>query len=570
MTHRNRLRTRITTLVAAGAAALMLAGCSTGGSGAHQAAAVSNAEAVSNLAQPPAHDDPNAVEGGTLKLSTSQDPLCLDGAQVSSAALQLLGRLYYDNLDALDANGKPTPWLAQSWDITNGGTTYTFHLRKGVTFSDGTVFDASAVVANFDHWRDPATKSPLAAAYIAPIKDTKIEDPYTLRVDLSYPYSAFLNVLAQGWLGFISPKQIATQTDAQICQAPIGTGPFIVDKYTQGQSLTLSKRKDYDWSASYLNHKGAAYLDNIDISFITEATVRYTSLVSGEYDATDNVPPQNAADLAGNPDITYHNISRQGNPERIIFNTSRAPFNNLDVRKAVAEGIDIDGIVKAVGFGQYTVEHGFLSPTTADYDPAAAKDWKHSVADADKLLDAAGWTGKDAQGYRTNAKGQRLTAVYPVAQSSSTSQLPVLIQQQFKTLGIDLVLKQETTSQQSTAYETGDYDVVTGVWHTNTPDALYICYDSGEITTPARIGQNDSRLRDPQLDSILLKARQTTDPAEQKKLYDEAQVRLEQTVPAIPLYDFYTPWAVRSDVHGVIADSSHGTQLFTLAWKSKS
>jgi len=565
MTLSTKNRLRILTVGGAVLATTMLAGCA---GGSHQPAAIRDAKAVSNLAQPLAKDDPKAVEGGTLKLSSSADPQCLDGAQVSTAALQLLGRLYNDNLDALDANGKPTPWLAQSWDISKDGTTYTFHLRKGVTFSDGAPFDADAVVANFDHWRAPATKSPLAAAYIAPIKDTKVLDANTLQVDLSYPYSAFLNVLAQGWLGFVSPKQLATQTNEQICQAPIGTGPFVVDKYTPGEGLTLHKRADYDWSASYLNHKGAAYLDKIDISFISEATVRYTSLVSGEYDATDNVPPQNAAELGGNSDITYHNISRQGNPQRIIFNTSRAPFNDVKVRQAVAEGIDIDGIVKAVGYGQYAVEHGFLSPTTADYDADAAKSWKHDVADAGKLLDAAGWTGKDAEGYRTDAQGKRLTASLPVTQSTTPSPLNDIIVSQFKKLGIDVQIKQVTQAQSSTIRAAGDYDITTGVWHTNTPDALYIAYDSGEITTSKRIGQNASRLTDSTLDSILLQARQTNDAAAQKKLYAQAQERLKEIVPAIPLYDFYTPWAVRSDLHGVLADSSHGTQLFTVAWKS--
>jgi peptide/nickel transport system substrate-binding protein len=509
------------------------------------------------------------VSGGTLKLSSSQDPLCLDGGQVSTAAMQLLGRMVYDNLDALDANGKPTPWLARSWDITNGGTTYTFHLRSGVTFSDGTPFDAAAVVANFDHWSDPATKSPLAAAYIAPIKDTKVLGADTLQVDLHYPYSAFLNVLAQGWLGFVSPKQLADQSNAQICQAPIGTGPFVVDKYTPGEGLTLSKRKDYDWSASYLHHSGAAYLDAIDISFITEPTVRLSSLQSGEYDATDNIAPQTAASVKNDPSISYHNIARQGNPQRIILNTSRAPFNDLRVRQALAAGINVDGIAKSLGFGEYTSEHAFLSPTTADYDPSTQSGWTYDPKKAAKLLDAAGWSTKDAQGYRTK-DGKRLTAYFPVAPSPTPTPINDLIQAEAKKLGVAVVIQQVTTAEAATARQTGDYDIQTGVWHTNTPDALYICYDSGEITTPQRIGQNTSRLSDPQLDVVLLKARQTTDAATQKKLYAEAQQRLEKLAPAIPLYDFYTPWAVRTTVHDVLADSSHGTPLFTIAWKGDS
>ena len=546
---------------------LTLAGCASD-TATTSDGALTDATAIADLARPPAQDDPAAMPGGTLKLSSSQDPLCLDGGQVSTAALQLVGRMIYDNLDALDADGKPTPSLATSWDIADGGKTYTFHLRRGVTFSDGTRFDAQAVVTNFDHWRDPATKSPLAAAYIAPIASTTVVDASTLRVRLQYPYSAFLNVLAQGWLGFISPKQLASQSNAQICQAPVGTGPFVVDRYTQAEGLTLSKREDYDWSASYLNHKGPAYLDRIEISYVTEPTVRYSSLASGEYDATDNIAPQNAAAIQANPNIDYHNISRQGNPQRIILNTSRAPFDDQRVRQAFALGIDVDGIVKTIGFGQYDAEHSFLSPTTAGYDPGAQKRWKHDPKGAAKLLDAAGWSGRDKAGYRTNANGERLTADFPVGQSTTPTPINDMIQAEAKKLGIEVVTQQVTAAQAQTERNNGDYDIQTGVWHTNTPDALYICYDSAEITTATRIGQNVSRLADPELDSVLLKARQTTDAAEQKKLYAQAERLLEDLVPAIPLYDFYTPWAVDTDVRNVLADSSHGVPLFTIAWKS--
>jgi peptide/nickel transport system substrate-binding protein len=548
---------------------IVLSGCGLSHSGKTAAdGPLTNAKAIANLAQPPATPDPDAKSGGTLKLTSSQDPLCLDGGQVSTAAMQLLGRMIYDNLDALNAQGNPTPWLAQSWTISDNNTTYTFQLRKGVTFSDGTPFNAAAVVANFNHWRNPATKSPLAGDYIQPIKDTKIESPYTLRVDLKYPYSPFLNVLAQGWLGFVSPKQLATQTDAQICQDPIGTGPFVVDKYTQGEGLTLSKRKDYDWAPAYLNHAGPAYLNGIDISFVTEASVRYTSLVSGEYDATDNIGPQYASAVESNPDITYHNISRQGNPERIILNTSRAPFNNLQVRRALGEGINVDGIVKTVGYGQYQPEHSYLSPTTADYDPTAQSQYKYDPAAANKLLDEAGWSKRNAAGYRVNSRGQQFTAYFPVGQTSTQSALDGLIQSQFKALGIDLVLEQTTTAQEESDLVTGNYDVTSGVWHTNTPDALYVCYDGTQISTTNFIGQNDSRLNNPQLNAILQQARETTSAAQQKTLYAQAEELLQKLVPAIPLYDFYTPWAVRSNVHDVLADSSHGTPLFTIAWMS--
>ena len=548
---------------------LVLTACQSGGSGSTtdtQSPTTSAAQQNVDLAVPPEADDPNAKPGGTLKLSMSQDPLCLDGDQVSSAAIQLLGRLYYDNLTALDAKGNPTPWLAKSWDVSNKGKRYTFHLRDGVTFSDGTPFNAEAVVANFDHMRAPETKSPLSAAYIAPISKTKVIDDLTLQVDLQYAYSPLLYVLAQGWLGMLSPKQISGDF-ASLCSAPIGTGPYTVESYTQGKGVNLVRRKDYDWSADYLNHKGAAYIDRIEISFVTEPSVRYNSVTSGEFDATDNIAPQNAAAVKGDSSITYHNISRIGNPQRLIFNTERAPFNDIAVRKAFAQAIDVDGIAQAVGFGEYEARHAYLSPTTKYYDKSAQDSWVTDLDAANKSLDKAGWSTKDADGYRTK-NGKRLVAVLPVAESATPTPLNELIQAEAKKIGIEVQIKQLPQAEATTRRQQGDYDLATGVWHTNTPDALYICYASGEITTTERIGQNTSRLRDAKLDSLLLQARQTeaSDTKKLTSLYKQAQARLKELVPAVPLYDFYTPWAFRTNVHGVLADSSHGTPLLTLAW----
>jgi len=567
--HRRTRSRRVAIALAVLTTATALTACSGGAdrTAAKAPAALTDQAAVANLAKAPARDDPNAVEGGTLKLSMSQDPVCLDGGQVSTAALQVLGRLYYDNLTTLDADGTPQPWLARSWDLSGDGKTYTFHLRKGVTFSDGTAFDAKAVVANFDHWRAPATKSPLAGAYIAPIKSTKVLDANTLQVKLSYPYSAFLNVLAQGWLGLTSPRQLATASNQEICEAPVGTGPFVVDKYTPGESLTLHRRKDYDWSASYLNHKGPAYLDAVDINFVSEASVRYSSLTSGEFDATDAVSPQNAVAVASNPNFVYRNIARQGNPSRLTLNTSRAPFNDVRVRRALSEGIDLDGIVKTLSYGQFGPQHAYLAPTTPYADKGANGRFVHDPQNAAKLLDEAGYSKKDAEGYRVGKDGKRLTAYLPVAQSTSPSPFNDLFQAEAKKLGLDVKIQQVTAAESASRRATGDYDLTTGVWHTNTPDGLYVLYSSNEITSKERIGQNSARLTDKELDTLLLKARQTTDPAQLKKLYKDAELRLEQLVPAIPLYDNYTSWAVNKDVHGVPADSSHGVPLFTLAWK---
>ncbi len=136
-------------------------------------AAATNAE---NTARPgqELNDAGKAKNGGVLHIAMSADPLCLDPHQISSDVEQLIGNIQFDNLTFLGKNGLPQPWLATSWTISNGGETYVFQLKKGVTFADGSVFNAAAVVANFNQMLAPATRSALAGPYIEPIEKTKI------------------------------------------------------------------------------------------------------------------------------------------------------------------------------------------------------------------------------------------------------------------------------------------------------------------------------------------------------------------------------------------------------------
>lgn len=215
-------------------------------------------------------------KGGTIRISAAADTGTLDLHAISHTNAQWLGRLIYDNLVYLDAEGKPTPWLASSWTISPDGKTYTFHLRNDVTFSDGAPFDAEAVRLNLEHMRDPKTKSPLAAAYIAPYASGRSIDRYTFEATLSQPYAPFLNVLAQSWLAMMSPKAIRERPET-LASNPVGSGPFIVERYVRQQGISLKRRKDYGWAPPFIGHRGAAYADRIEVSFVPEPLIRYAA-----------------------------------------------------------------------------------------------------------------------------------------------------------------------------------------------------------------------------------------------------------------------------------------------------
>jgi len=522
------------------------------------------------LSHPPTdyRESQEGISGGTLKVSVASDAGSLDLHAISAANAQWIGRILYDNLVYLDEAGAPTPWLARSWTISPDGKTYTFELRDDVTFSDGAKFNAEAVAVNLDHMRDPATKSPLAAAYIAPYATGRVVSEYVFEATLREPYSPFLSVLAQSWLAMESPKAIRERPKT-LGEAPVGSGPFVLESYAKQQRMVLVRRPDYHWSPPLIGHQGPAYLDRIEIEFVSDSAIRYYSLASGEYDFSIDVPPQSAAAVRADPNLVLENRVRMGCPSRVVaFNTTQYPFDDVRLRKAAAHAIDREGIVNIAGFDEYRPIANFLAENTPYFDPSFQDGLGYDPGEANRLFDEAGWTGRDAQGYRTR-EGRRLTADLVVSQTpgASSSPLATEIQADLKKVGFDLRLVQVPAAMMTQRRAAGNYQVITaGVWHTNTPDALYINYHSSQIPNEKHGGQNSARLDDPALDELLSSARRTRDPAELKSLYSKAQARLIDVAPGVPVYDFYSMIGYQRHVRGVIYDTSHETPIFETVW----
>nr|WP_315405087.1 ABC transporter substrate-binding protein [uncultured Pseudomonas sp.] len=505
--------------------------------------------------------------GGTLRISTASDTTTLDVHSISHGNVQWLGRILFDCLLYQDEQGNISPWLAKSWDISPDGKTYTFHLRDDVTFSDGEKFNARAVQINLEHMRDPATKSPLAAAYIAPYVNGRIVDEYTFEAHLREPYSPFLDVLAQSWLSMISPRQIL-EAPKSIAEHAIGSGPFVLESYTRDQGATFVKRKGYNWAPPVTRHNGEAYLDRLELSIVPEPMIRFSALESGQSDFTVDAPAQNARAIRSNPDLQMSSRIRKANPFRsLTFNVEQFPFQDVQVRLAVAKAIDRDGLAWITGFGEYQPKGDFLAANTRYYDPAFKDVLAYDVAEANRILDQAGWSERDARGYRVK-DGQRLSARLLMYETGAfPGSVAVAIQADLKKVGFELAIDLLPLAQVTERRYASNFQAIAGgYWHTNTPDGLYILYHSNAISTPKLIGQNAGRFRDDALDAALSAARRSTDPVELAALYRTAQQRLVETVPAVPVYESHVLVAYRKAVKGVIFDTSHNTPFFTSIW----
>jgi peptide/nickel transport system substrate-binding protein len=512
------------------------------------------------------HEPSPGRNGGALKVSAASDAGSFDIHALSNGNIQWLGRILFDCLVYQDEQGNISPWLARSWEISEDGKTYTFHLRDDVTFSDGEKFNAAALQTNLEHMRDPATKSPLAAAYIAPYLDGKVVDEYTFEARLREPYTPFLDVLAQSWLGMISPKQIR-EAPKTIAEHPVGSGPFLLQSYTRDQGAVFVKRPGYHWAPAVTRHVGEAYLDRIELSYVPEAMIRFTALESGQSDFALDAPAQNAAAIRANPELVMRSRIRKGNPSRsMTFNVEQPPFDDVRIRRAVARAIDREGLAWISGFGEFLSKADFLAANTRFYQPNNDV-LAYDIKAANTLLDDAGWTGRDAQGYRTK-DGQRLKATLLTYDNPAfPASVSVAIQADLKKVGFEMPIEMLPLTRVTERRYAGKFQALAaGYWHTNTPDGLFVLYHSQSISTAKLIGQNTGRFRDDELDRVLSAARRSRDPVELQALYSKAQQRLVETVPAVPSVESQVLTAYGRQVKGVIFDTSHNVPFFTSIW----
>ena len=536
------MRTRPLPLLAlATVGALALAGCTAGADDAGDAA--------------------TPVEGGTLTYATGDaEPTCLDPHVGGNYPQALLSSQYIEELTALD-DGKPVPALAKSWTTSDDGKTLTFTLRDDVAFTDGTPFDAAAVVANIEHVQDPATASSTGYLALQSITKATATDDHTVTLTLSRPDSALLESFSQPWVGMESPKALQRSQEVN-CESPVGTGPFEVTAWKHGDRVTLTKNAEY----TPLTGNTKPRLDGITWRFLPDSTSRYAALQSGQVDVIDNAQPDQLKAASSKGSIRDLDAPRPGASNRLELNSGHGVFRDEAVRKAFIAGAEIDPGIRSLFLGTAKRSYSVLS-SVEPYGYSDKSLFEYSPKKAKQLLDDAGWkVGSD--GIRQK-DGQQLTVTFPVSTNQSVPAERSLFQQiqaSEKAVGIKVVLKELDLSSWYAALAANQYDVVSAPYTKVGADVLRILYDSASITpAPSGYFANLAQLDDPELDGLLQRAAQTSDTSERGDLYEQAQKIILSSGTVLPLYDQQNHFLIRSSVHGV-QTTAVSTPWFGTAW----
>ncbi|WP_405988119.1 ABC transporter substrate-binding protein [Streptomyces sp. NBC_00986] len=492
-----------------------------------------------------------ARSGGTLTFAVGSDAGCVDPQQVASNDTIYSVRQVVDSLTDQDpATGKIVPWLAKSWDISSDATTFTFHLRSGVTFSDGSKLTAQVVKDNFDAVPKLGALGTLAEGYLSGVKSTTVVDPLTVKVTFQQPNAQFLQATSTHSLGIESSASVKKTPQQKCSQGVVGSGPFVLKQYVQNQSITLAKRTGYAWGSSLWHKSGEAYLDKVVFKVVPEAGVRAGSLQSGQVDAISSVGRANEAALKGGQ-VTLQRRANPGVVFGLAFNNARPVLKDARVRQAIGFAIDRKQIADTVFPTGTRPATSVLAHTTPDYANLSA-DLTTDAAKAKSLLDAAGWqTGSD--GIRAK-DGKKLSLTVDWIPNSATNQPALeLIQQQLKAVGVGLTLKQLQVTQLAPTLQSGDYDAAWSNVTRADPDILRSSF-STELA-------NFYRLPVTPLDTSLTGQAATTNTTKRGELVKQAQELLVQNAYYAPVVELQTQIGVAAKVHGLNFDASSRIQL---------
>ena len=312
-----------------------------------------------------------AVIGMQLEPPTL-DPSANPAAAISEALYANL----YEGLVKFAPDGSVLPSLAESWEVSDDGLAYVFHLRAGVRFHNGVAFDAATAKFSLDRALASDSLNPQRSR-ISAIRSVSVVDERTLSLSLARRSGGLLQSLA--WASFVMVEPRSAATDAM---RPVGTGPFRFLSWNRGDSLTLERNPGY-WG-------GPASLGEVAFKFITDPTAAYAALMAGDVDAFSNYPaPESFPQFAA--DRRFKVFAGSTESETVLaLNNRHAPLDNLLVRRAIAHAIDRDAIIDGAMFGYGTPIGSHFPPHSPDYVDLT-KVYSHDLAEAKALLAEAGY-----------------------------------------------------------------------------------------------------------------------------------------------------------------------------------
>jgi peptide/nickel transport system substrate-binding protein len=480
---------------------------------------------------------------------------------------QITDKLTYQNPKTLEIE----PWLAESWQVNDDATEYTFKLRPGVTFSDGTPLDATAVARNFDTFGlgNKALKQPISEV-VNNYERSEVIDPLTVKFHFKKPSPGLLQGTSVIGSGIVSLSTLALPFE-QLGDATkiIGSGPFVVSAETIGKSLDLTAREDYTWGPAKLEHQGRAYLDGINYIITGEDSVRIGALLAGQADFIRQIQAYDEPQVESQDFLIYAPGTR-GINNSIVFRADNPLVADVKVRKALSLAVNRDEIISTLFSKNYPKATSILSSAAIGYVPQTDK-LEFDPEKAKALLDEAGFK-PGADGIREK-DGQKLVltsyASLPQPQSQAVLQL---IAQQWAKIGVTFtVLAGDAGSRTIDELDPLKTPVAVAIVGRADPDVVKSQYYPTLRNVLLQKGGTSDKVKtfsDEKLNAILDEIASQPDREKRLKAVADAQAYVLDQAYAVPIFEEPQAFAGASYVKG-IAFEAVGRPSFYSTWLDK-
>jgi peptide/nickel transport system substrate-binding protein len=474
---------------------------------------------------------------GNLVAAIAGEPDQLDPQKTSAYfSFEVLENVF-DTLVEPDANLEMRPALAESWEVSADQLGWTFRLRHGVTFHDGSPFTADDVVYSYRRIIDAKLAN---ADKLSSVTGVTAPDPSTVRITLKQPTPNLLtNLGGFKGLAIVSRRNVES---GQIATHPVGTGPFAFQGQKSGDSITLKANPGY-WA-------GAPKVSGVTFRFISEPSTALSALQAGEIDWTDSIPTQRVKQLKEDDSVTLA-ATPSNDYWYLALNEARAPWNDVRVRKAIAYAIDRDAIVAATSYGTAVANQLAIPKGNPWYTPYDG--YRHDVARAKNLLAEASQTGIAAP----KTLDMLVTTQYPATVTAAQ-----IIADNLAPLGITVNIRTDDFASWLDEQNNGHFDMLMMGWLGNIdPDDFYYAQHHTDGSS------NAQKFSNPEVDRLLDAARVETNRNARADDYAKAATIIADQVSYIYLYNpsVIQAWTTRLSGYQARRDGAIRFRTATLA-----
>ena len=449
----------------------------------------------------------------TLVFAQGAEPRGLDPAFVDDGESSKVIVNIYEGLIAYAKDSTELePALAESWEVSEDGLSYTFKLRQGVKFHDGTEFNAEAVKFNIDRQLPPQRTEdmPYASFVYADVKDVVVVDDYTVQINLVKKNTAFLANLAMSLAAPIVSPAALEANGGNVNEAPVGTGPYKFVAWNPSEDIVLERNDEY-W-------RGPAKTKNIVFKFIPDNSARIVALKSGEVDMIDGIDSTGVDQITADGNELY-NVSGM-NINYLAYNTTRAPFDNVAVRTALSKAVNVPELAKAL-YGDYAEVATTILPTFMPGYSEDVKQVEYNPEAAQAELEAAGFTGPIKMIVYNN----------PRPYNARNKALAEAVQSYWSKVGVEVTIEDYDWTTYKDKVVAGDYDVCFYGWigDNGDPDNFL------NLLVDQNVAMNVARLNDQKLNAMIAEGTSAPKGPERDAIYIEAEKYIASLAVWLPI-----------------------------------